>query len=98
MRGRLTAIGIVLAGAAALALAAPHASSAASVRWRVQLPGQYVLYRPVPGPDGNIAVVTSTGAVYSLSPSGAVRWAVPGVAGSSAPSVGADGTVYVSSG
>jgi hypothetical protein len=95
MRGRLAAIGIVLAAAASFALAAPHAASAASIRWRVQLPGQYILYRPVAGPDGNIAVVTSTGALYSLTPGGAVRWVVPGIAGSSAPSFGADGTVYV---
>jgi hypothetical protein len=92
---RLALFGLVLAAAA---IAAPEIASAASVKWRVQLPGQYVLYRPVVGPDGNLAVVTSTGAVYSISPAGAVRWVVRGVAGSSAPSFGADGTVYVGSG
>lgn len=93
---RLACIALALT-AASVALAVPKSASAASVRWRVPLPGQYILERPVAGPDGNIAVVTSTGALYSLSPSGAVRWVVPGVAGDSTPSFGPDGTVYVGS-
>jgi hypothetical protein len=93
---RLTCLALALA-AASVVLAAPKSASAASVKWRVQLPGQYILQRPVAGPDGNIAVVTSTGAVYSLAPNGAVRWVVPGVAGDSAPSFAPDGTVYVGS-
>jgi hypothetical protein len=93
---RLTCLALALA-AASVVLAAPKSASAASVKWRVQLPGQYILQRPVAGPDGSIAVVTSTGAVYSLAPNGAVRWVVPGVAGDSAPSFAPDGTVYVGS-
>jgi post-segregation antitoxin (ccd killing protein) len=98
LTARLTCLGLVLSAAASFALAAPGPASAASVKWRVELPGQYILYRPVEGPNGNIAVVTSTGALYSLAPDGAVRWVVPSIAGSSAPSFGADGTVYVGNG
>jgi len=67
------------------------------VKWRVPLDGQYVLRPPAVGPDGNIAVASSDGRVYSVTPDGAVRWVRPG-AGDGGPSIGADGTVYVASG
>jgi len=93
---RLACLALVLTAAASIALASPRAGSAASIKWRVQFPGQYILERPVPGPDGNIAVVTSTGSIYSLTPTGVVRWVVRGVA-ETVPSFGPDGTVYVGS-
>ena len=54
-------------------------------------------YPPAVGPDGGVVVATSTGAVYSLSAAGSLRWVVPWVASGGVPSIGADGTVYVAS-
>src|SRR3954452_23760951 len=67
------------------------------VKWRVPLHGPYVLRPPAVGPDGDIAVASSDGRVYSVTPDGAVRWVLPG-AGDGGPSIGPDGTVYVASG
>jgi PASTA domain/PQQ-like domain len=67
------------------------------VKWRFQVGGQYVLSRPAVGPDGGVVVASSSGAVYSLTAQGALRWVVPFV-GSDGPSIGADGTTYVGSG
>jgi hypothetical protein len=49
-------------------------------------------------PDGNAAVVGSSGRLYSLTPTGALRWSVPSVGGDGGPSIGPDGTVYVGRG
>lgn len=68
------------------------------VKWRFQVPGQYVLHPPAVGPDGGVVVTGSLyGDVYSLSPDGALRWLVESVGGDGRPSIGADGTVYVAS-
>ena len=45
-----------------------------------------------------MAVVGSSGRLYSLTADGALRWSVPGVGGDGGPSIGPDGTVYVGSG
>ena len=82
---------------AACAVAAPVASSSpnAFVKWRFEVDGQYILQRPAVAPDGNVAVASSSGTLYSLTPLGALRWSVPAVGGDGGPSIGPDGTVYV---
>src|SRR5262245_59423694 len=71
---------------------------AASVRWRFEVDGQYILQAPAVAPDGNVAVVGSSGRLYSLTPQGTLRWSVPSIGGEGGPSIGPDGTVYVGSG
>ena len=73
-------------------------AGAASIKWRFEVDGQYILQPPVVAPDGNIAVVGSSGRLYSLTPAGALRWSVPSVGGEGGPSIGPDGTVYVATG
>src|SRR6188472_3410005 len=100
---------VALAAAAAMLLL-PGTASAASiktgmtplpvaspgaVKWRFQVSGQYVLHRPVVGPDGGVVVASSSGDVYSLTAAGALRWVVR--AGADGLSIGPDGTVYVGS-
>ena len=76
---------------------APRAAHAApgDVKWRFEVGGQYILQPPAVAPDGSVAVVGSSGRLYSLTPDGALRWSVPGVGGEGGPSIGSDGTVYV---
>jgi outer membrane protein assembly factor BamB len=85
---------LALAALAACAVVAPAANGAV-VKWRFEVAGQYILQSPAVAPDGTVAVVGSSGNLYSLTPSGALRWMVPGVGGHGGPSFGPDGTVYV---
>jgi outer membrane protein assembly factor BamB len=70
-------------------------ASPGAVKWRFQVGGQYVLHRPVVGPDGGVVVASSSGHVYSLTAEGALRWVVR--VGGDGLSIGEDGTVYVGS-
>jgi hypothetical protein len=92
---------VVACAFALLAVTAASGASSASpgvVKWRFQVPGQYLLHPPAVGPDGGVVVAASSfGNVYSLSADGALRWVVPSVGGGGGPSIGADGTVYVAS-
>ena len=72
--------------------------SPGAVKWRFQVAGQYVLNRPAVGPDGGVVVASSSGDVYSLTAEGALRWVVPFVGSAGGPSIGPDGTTYVTSG
>ena len=89
---RLALVALVLL--AACAVLAP-AARGALVKWRFEVAGQYILQAPAVAPDGTVAVVGSSGNLYSLTPDGALRWMVPGVGGHGGPSFGPDGTVYV---
>ena len=98
---RLTTVLVCLAASLVLtsatsATAAPLASPGV-VKWRFQVSGQYILHPPAVGPDGGVVVASSTGAVYSLTAAGALRWVVQSVGDGGGPSIGADGTVYVAS-
>src|SRR5262245_63199898 len=73
-------------------------AGAASVKWRFEVDGAYILQAPAVAPDGNVAVVGSSGRLYSLTPDGALEWSVPSVGGEGGPSIGPDGTVYVALG
>lgn len=104
---RVTLLGLVVATFASLpppafgadsATEAAASSSTATVRWKFQVNGSYILQPPAVGPDGGVVVASSSGDVYSLTEAGDLRWAVPGVGGGGGPSIGADGTVYVASG
>jgi hypothetical protein len=68
------------------------------VKWRFQVSGQYVASRPAVGPDSGVVVTSSAGHVYSLTAGGALRWVVPYVGSYGGPSIGPDGTTYVSNG
>ena len=80
---RLTLFLIVLGVLAAWPASAWAAGG--DVKWRVPLGGQYVLRPPAVGPDGNIAVASSDGRVYSVTPEGAVRWVRATGAGTTMP-------------
>jgi outer membrane protein assembly factor BamB len=86
---------LLLLALALLAGAFAPQTSAASVKWRFEVDGQYILQPPALAPDGTVAVTSSTGTLYSLTPAGALRWSVPAVGGDGGPSYGPDGTVYV---
>jgi PQQ-like domain/PASTA domain len=89
---------LVVTGTSGATPTAPTLVSQGVVKWRFQVPGQYVLHPPAVGPDGGVvAAASSFGNVYSLSADGALRWVVPSVGGDGGPSIGADGTVYVAS-
>jgi hypothetical protein len=88
---------LVVVGTSSSTSGAATLGSQGVVKWRFQVPGQYVLHRPAVGPDGGVVVASSTGGVYSLTADGALRWVVPFVGGGGGPSIGADGTVYVAS-
>ena len=89
----------LLAALLTVAVWAPAANAAGGdIKWRFELRGEYVHRPPVVDPAGNIAVVASSGDVYSLTPQGTLRWTVQFLGGDGGPSVGADGTVYVASG
>ena len=63
------------------------------VKWRFEVGGQYILQPPAVAPDGSVAVVGSSGRLYSLTPDGALRWSVPSVGGEGGSSfIGPDGT------
>ena len=51
---------------------APRAAHAApgDVKWRFEVGGQYILQPPAVAPDGSVAVVGSSGRLYSLAPDG----------------------------
>jgi hypothetical protein len=95
--GAISAL-LLLIALALLAGVFAAGAGAASVKWRFEGDGQYILQSPAVAPDGSVAVVGSSGRLYSLTPTGALRWSVPSVGGDGGPSIGPDGTVYVGSG
>ena len=96
VRGRMLAL--FLLGLILLAACFAPSAGAAFVKWRFEVDGQYILQPPGVAPDGSVAVVGSSGTLYSLTPAGALRWSVPSVGGEGGPSIGPDGTVYVGTG
>ena len=94
---KVRALVAALAGALLFPATAVSLGTQGVVQWRVQVGGQYVPYPPAVGPDGGVVVASSSGAVYSLTAAGALRWVVPFVASGGGPSIGPDGTVYVAS-
>jgi hypothetical protein len=72
---RLTLVALALLAACAVVAPAAHG---AFVKWRFEVAGQYILHPPAVAPDGNVAVVGSSGNLYSLTPEGVLRWTVPG--------------------
>ena len=95
-RGRRLAL--LLLGLTLFVACFSGSAGAAFVKWRFEVDGQYILQPPAVAPDGNVAVVGSSGTLYSLTPAGALRWSVPSVGGEGGPSIGPDGTVYVGTG
>jgi outer membrane protein assembly factor BamB len=95
MTGFRTLLTLTAGLLASMALAAPSPAARGDVKWRFEVDGQYILQPPAVAPDGSVAVVGSSGRLYSLTPDGALRWSVPSVGGEGGPSFGPDGTVYV---
>ena len=62
---RLTALlvcvlaSLIATGATSAAASAEPLASQGVVKWRFQVPGQYVPYPPAVGPDGGVVVATS---------------------------------------
>ncbi len=66
------------------------------VKWRFQAASDYILQRPVVGPDGTIVAHDSSGNVYALQADGSLKWTFKTrVFAAGPPSIGLDGTVYV---
>ena len=68
-------------------------------RWRFNISGRVNTGTPVIAPDGSIYVLFSDGSgderLYALASDGTLKWTFRVGLGSTAPVVGADGTVYI---
>ena len=61
---------MLLLGLILLAACFAGSAGAAFVKWRFEVDGQYILQPPAVAPDGSVAVVSSSGTLYSLTPAG----------------------------
>ena len=55
---------------------APQANG--SIRWRFEVDGDYMAFRPTIGPDGTIYFQDDNGHLYALRPDGSVKWIFQG--------------------
>ena len=69
-----------------------------SIRWKFQVDGDYMEFRPTVGPDGTIYVQSSNGHMYALRPDGSVKWILQTGGPSGPVAVGADNTTYIAIG
>jgi outer membrane protein assembly factor BamB len=80
------------------ALQAPSAGIEPQVIWSVDIGPGRQSSSPIIGPDGTIYVVSGTGQLSAIAPTGEVRWrAQTGPTLKASPALGPDGTVYVAS-
>jgi hypothetical protein len=70
------------------------------VRWRFEVDGDYMTFRPATAPDGTIYVQDVNARLYALKPDGGLKWIFQGGPSfpSGPPTVAADGTVYIAMG
>jgi hypothetical protein len=76
--------------------AAPAAGG--SIKWRFEVDGDYMSFRPAIGPDGTIYFQDVDGHLYALRPDGSVKWIFQGGYPGGPVAVGADNTAYVATG
>ncbi|HYE16583.1 MAG TPA: carboxypeptidase regulatory-like domain-containing protein, partial [Pyrinomonadaceae bacterium] len=74
-------------------------AAADRIKWRFTMDADYAVTRPALGADGTIYVNDVSGALYALTPNGALKWIYrAGLRGGYGPvTVGGDGTIYVAS-
>ena len=73
-----------------------RAATTGTVAWRFEVLANYVSHRVDVGRDGTVYFNDSSGFLYALTPTGALKWVYDGESvGSSGPAVvGRDGTIY----
>ena len=69
-----------------------------SIKWRFEVDGDYMAFRPTIGPDGTIYFQDVNGHLYALRPDGSVKWIFQGGYPYGPVAVGADNTAYIASG
>src|SRR6185503_20519935 len=69
-----------------------------TIKWRFEVDGDYMAFRPTIGPDGTIYFQDVNGHLYALRPDGSVKWVFQGVYPYGPVAVGADNTTYIASG
>ncbi|HLF84887.1 MAG TPA: PQQ-binding-like beta-propeller repeat protein [Blastocatellia bacterium] len=79
-----------------LDVTAPQANG--SIRWRFEVDGDYMGFRPTIGPDGTIYFQDVDGHLYALRPDGSVKWIFQGGYPAGPVAVGADNITYIASG
>ena len=79
-----------------LDIAAPETNG--SIKWRFEVDGDYMPFRPTIGPDGTIYFQDDTGRLYALKPDGLVKWIFQGGYPAGPVAVGADNSTYIASG
>src|SRR4029079_8023456 len=79
-----------------LNVTAPQANG--SIKWRFEVDGDYMAFRPTIGPDGAIYFQDDNGRLYALRPDGSVKWIFQGAYPAGPVAVGADNTAYIASG
>ena len=67
-----------------------------TIKWRFEVDGDYMPFRPTIAPDGTIYFQDDSGHLYALRADGTVKWIFPGGYPAGPVAVGADGTVYIS--
>ena len=77
-------------------LTAPQANGA--IKWRFEVDGDYMPFRPTIGPDGTIYFQDDSGHLYALRADGTVKWIFQGGYPAGPVAVGADSSVYIASG
>lgn len=76
-------------------LAASQANG--TIKWRFEVDGDYMPFRPAIGPDGTIYFQDDSGHLYALRADGTVRWIFQGGYPAGPVAVGADNSVYIAS-
>lgn len=79
-----------------LDVTAPQANG--SIKWRFEVDGDYMAFRPKLGPDGTIYFQDDNGHLYALRSDGSVKWIFQGGYPYGPVAVGADNTTYIASG
>ena len=79
-----------------LDVSAPESNG--SIKWKFEVDGDYMGFRPTIGPDGTIYFQDVDGHLYALRSDGSVKWIFQGGYPAGPVAVGADNTTYIASG
>jgi hypothetical protein len=69
-----------------------------SIKWRFEVDGDYMSFRPAIGTDGTIYFQDVDGHLYALKPDGSVKWIFQGGYPAGPVAVGSDNATYVATG
>ena len=73
----------------------PTPQANGSIRWKFQVAGNHIEFRPTIGPDGTIYFQDDNGHMYALRPDGSVKWTLLTGGPAGPVAVGADNTTYI---